>query len=271
VSDFAGMGAAALAAGPLGIDDTARLRGKNPEEVAREFEAILFTQMISAMRKTVPQSDLLEASPDRQMLDGAFDQEIARSLVARGDLGVAKEIAAQLRGRTPAASSSSAAAVAPSSGAEAVGRASLASPLAEPTRVASGFGTRIDPIDGEPAFHAGIDLEAPLGADVRAVAAGKVVFSGERGRAGNLVEVEHADGSVSSYAHLDQRLVSEGAAVAAGTLLGTVGSTGRTTGPHLHFAVTRDGAAIDPSGLLRPGWSATTPAPKARLARTTEV
>jgi murein DD-endopeptidase MepM/ murein hydrolase activator NlpD len=264
------MGAAALAAGPLGIDDTARLRGKNPEEVAREFEAILFTQMISAMRKTVPQSDLLEASPDRQMLDGAFDQEIARSLVARGDLGVAKEIAAQLRGRTSAASSS-AAGLAPSSGAAAVRRGSLASPLAEPARVASGFGTRIDPIDGEPAFHAGIDLEAPLGADVRAVAAGKVVFSGERGRAGNLVEVEHADGSVSSYAHLGQRLVAEGAAVAAGTLLGTVGSTGRTTGPHLHFAVTRDGSAVDPSGLLRPGWSATTPAPKARLVTPTEV
>jgi murein DD-endopeptidase MepM/ murein hydrolase activator NlpD len=260
VSGFGGMdAAAALSAGPLGNDDAARLRGKKPEEVAKEFEVLLVAQMIGEMRKTVPDSELLSASPERKMLDGVYDQEIARSLVVRGDFGVAKQLVAQLRlhGERGANASSGADAAnpgaSPTSGASALlgAPSSLVSPLADASDVTSDFGRRLDPITGEPAFHAGIDLAAPQGAEVRAVAAGRVVFSGERGRAGNLVEVQHGDGSVSSYAHLDRRLVSEGAQVAAGSVLGTVGSTGRTTGPHLHFALEQGGAAVDPSGLLK--------------------
>jgi Rod binding domain-containing protein len=92
-------GLAALAAGPFGADAAERLRGRGPEEAAREFEVLLLAQLIGAMRKTVSTMDsgLLSASPERRMLDGAFDQEIARSLAERADLGLAREIAARLR------------------------------------------------------------------------------------------------------------------------------------------------------------------------------
>ena len=88
-------GIAALATGPLGGDDLKRLRSGSPKEVAQEFEAMLFAQMIAAMRRTVTDSGLLSSSPERRVLDGVFDHEIARSLVKQVDLGLARQIAAQ--------------------------------------------------------------------------------------------------------------------------------------------------------------------------------
>jgi murein DD-endopeptidase MepM/ murein hydrolase activator NlpD len=117
--------------------------------------------------------------------------------------------------------------------------------------VSSPFGMRVDPITGEERFHAGVDVAAPRGTEIRAVAAGEVVFSGWRpGGAGRVVEVRHADGLVTSYAHAERTLVRAGQHVDAGTALATVGSSGRATGPHLHFAATRNGQAIDPAALL---------------------
>jgi len=117
--------------------------------------------------------------------------------------------------------------------------------------ISSPFGMRSDPFTGEPRFHAGVDVAAPRGTEIRAVADGEVVFSGwRRGGTGRVVEVRHADGLVTSYAHAERTLVRPGQHVVAGEALATVGSSGRASGPHLHFAATRDGQAIDPSGLL---------------------
>lgn len=243
--------AGAFLATPLGTEDVASLRGKPLPDVAREFEALLFAQMIGAMRKTVGDSGLLSASPERKTLDGYFDLELARQLVKSVDLGLARQLTRQVEGRQAAASAAAGvpgrpAAVATADAAP--GDGALAAPLV--ARVSSGYGERLDPITGEPDFHAGIDLAAPRGTPVRAAADGTVVFSGVRGGAGNLVELEHADGTRTSYAHLDEIGVAPGERVAVGQVLGAVGTTGRTTGPHLHFAVHRGGVAVDPTPLL---------------------
>ena len=94
-------------------------------------------------------------------------------------------------------------------------------------------------------------MAAPRGTAIHAVADGEVVFSGwRRGGSGRVVEVRHADGLVTSYAHAERTLVRAGQHVVAGEVVATVGSSGRASGPHLHFAAARDGQAIDPSGLL---------------------
>ncbi len=113
-------------------------------------------------------------------------------------------------------------------------------------RVSSGFGARHDPLRGGIRRHTGVDIAAPSGTPIAAAAAGKVVFAGRRGGYGNLVEIEHADGQRTRYAHTARLLVKVGDEVKPGQAIATVGSTGRSTGPHLHFEVKKDGARIDP-------------------------
>ncbi len=113
-------------------------------------------------------------------------------------------------------------------------------------RVSSGFGVRHDPLHGRIRRHTGVDIAAAQGTPIAAAAAGKVVFAGRRGGYGNLVEIEHADGQRTRYAHTARMLVKVGDEVKPGQAIATVGSTGRSTGPHLHFEVKKDGARIDP-------------------------
>lgn len=119
-------------------------------------------------------------------------------------------------------------------------------------RTTSGFGLRVHPVTGEERLHSGIDLAAPTGTPIAAAAAGTVTFAGPRGGYGNLVIVDHGDGTETRYAHQDSLAVVVGQVVAAGEVVGTVGSTGRSTGPHLHFEVRRHGEPVDPAHLLAP-------------------
>ena len=112
--------------------------------------------------------------------------------------------------------------------------------------VVSGFGHRSDPFTGEIRMHQGIDIDAPAGAPIWAADGGVVTFAGERGGFGKLVIVDHGDGVETYYAHQQRIDVSVGDEIAAGHQLGLVGSTGRSTGPHLHFEVRIDGAPVDP-------------------------
>jgi len=113
-------------------------------------------------------------------------------------------------------------------------------------RVTSWFGWRRDPFTGRLAFHHGIDIGAPTGTDVCAAKAGTVSFTGWHGGLGKTVIVDHGGGLETRYAHLSQILVSEGQGVSQGAVIGKVGNTGRSTGPHLHFEVRRDGEAVNP-------------------------
>jgi murein DD-endopeptidase MepM/ murein hydrolase activator NlpD len=126
-------------------------------------------------------------------------------------------------------------------------------PLAGQYRISSGFGNRTDPFTGGRAFHSGIDFAAPRGKTVLSAGSGQVSFVGERSGYGNTVEVTHAGGIVTRYGHLSAFIVSVGQSVATGTPIARVGSTGRSTGPHLHFEVRRGDRALDPNAYLNAG------------------
>jgi murein DD-endopeptidase MepM/ murein hydrolase activator NlpD len=117
-------------------------------------------------------------------------------------------------------------------------------------KVSSTYGLRQHPVTGEHKFHHGWDLPAPPDSPVQPPTSGRVVFSGTRGGYGELVEVEHADGTHSLYAHLARRHVAVGDQVSPETVIGAVGSTGTSTGPHLHFELQRGGKSVDPSSWL---------------------
>ncbi len=123
----------------------------------------------------------------------------------------------------------------------------------ERTRVSSSFGIRKDPFTGQSAFHSGIDFPAPSGTPVVSAARGVVTFVGWRDGYGNIVEITHGSGLVSRYPHLSKFLVSEGRKVEADEQVALVGSTGRSTGPHLHFDIRKGDQAIDPTPFLAVG------------------
>ncbi|MFM8624665.1 MAG: M23 family metallopeptidase [Betaproteobacteria bacterium] len=118
--------------------------------------------------------------------------------------------------------------------------------------VSSGFGLRNDPITGAPTHHEGLDFVAPTGTPVLASAPGTVTRSEWAGPYGQLVEIAHAENYKSRYAHLSRRSVQEGQRVERGQLLGHLGSTGRSTGPHLHYEVEHRGLTVDPVKALAP-------------------
>jgi murein DD-endopeptidase MepM/ murein hydrolase activator NlpD len=126
-------------------------------------------------------------------------------------------------------------------------------PTSMPAAVAlmsSGFGYRSDPFTGGGAMHSGLDFKGPLGTDILAAADGTVSFAGWQGGYGNTVELTHANGLVTRYAHLSRVTVSLGVEVKRGVGIGRMGSTGRSTGSHLHFEVRVNGSAINPMKFL---------------------
>ncbi len=117
----------------------------------------------------------------------------------------------------------------------------------------SGFGVRTDPFLGRPAMHTGLDFRASTGDPVRATANGKVASSGWAGGYGRMVEIDHGNGLSTRYGHLSEINVKVGDVVKIGQVIGAVGSTGRSTGPHLHYETRIDGEAVDPQKFLRAG------------------
>jgi murein DD-endopeptidase MepM/ murein hydrolase activator NlpD len=116
--------------------------------------------------------------------------------------------------------------------------------------ITSGFGYRHDPFNGRAAMHSGIDFKGAIGSPIFAAAEGRVTFAGLKGGYGNAVEVTHANGMLTRYAHLSRIDVRPGELVAAGATLGGLGSTGRSTGPHLHFEVRVNDRAVNPRPFL---------------------
>jgi murein DD-endopeptidase MepM/ murein hydrolase activator NlpD len=120
----------------------------------------------------------------------------------------------------------------------------------EGAELSSTFGNREDPFNGRRAFHAGMDFAAAAGTPIRAAAAGTVAFAGFNAAYGWSVEIAHGNSLVTRYAHASRLLVARGTAVRQGDTIAQVGSSGRATGPHLHFEVLKDGAATDPQRYL---------------------
>jgi hypothetical protein len=121
------------------------------------------------------------------------------------------------------------------------------------THQTSGFGVRADPFSGESAFHSGLDFAGPMNTPVYATAPGVVSFTGPRSGYGNVVEIDHGNGFKTRFGHLHTIAVAVGQRVAIGTRVGGIGSTGRSTGPHLHFEVWQNGRALNPLRFLRAG------------------
>ncbi len=116
--------------------------------------------------------------------------------------------------------------------------------------ISSGFGVRTDPIEGGAAFHPGLDFKGPKGAPIYAAAAGTVSFTGQRSGYGNCVEISHGHGLVTRYAHMSRITAHPGEPVVPGTPIGLIGSTGRSTGPHLHFEVRINDRPVNPRPFL---------------------
>jgi murein DD-endopeptidase MepM/ murein hydrolase activator NlpD len=120
-------------------------------------------------------------------------------------------------------------------------------------QIESGFGQRADPINHRSAFHSGMDLSSAYRSPVLSTAPGVVTFTGVKGEYGRVVEVTHAHGIVTRYAHLHRILVAPGQKVQAHQVLAELGSTGRSTGPHVHYEVLVDGVPLDPAKFMEAG------------------
>jgi murein DD-endopeptidase MepM/ murein hydrolase activator NlpD len=208
---------------------------------------------------------LAEARPEGgNGIDGGFagdtfkqmlDEAVADKMSAAGGIGMAAMFAHQLggKGAAPAAPIQPTGMAVlhpsvPATGPELDGLPQLALPLPS-TRVASPYGYRPDAVL-HVQNHPGVDLAAKIGTGVSAAARGTVVHAGPAGTYGNLVTVRHDNGFETRYAHLSAVTVQKGQQVTAGQEVGKVGSTGYSTGPHLHFELRRDGKTVDPVPLL---------------------
>ena len=116
--------------------------------------------------------------------------------------------------------------------------------------ITSGFGFRRDPFKGTGAMHKGLDFRGRIGTPIHSAAAGKVTFVGRKGGYGNVVEVTHGNGLMTRYAHMSRFSAKVGQRVAAGDVIGAIGNTGRSTGPHLHFEVRINNRAVNPRPFL---------------------
>jgi murein DD-endopeptidase MepM/ murein hydrolase activator NlpD len=134
----------------------------------------------------------------------------------------------------------------------AVDRVPLDAPTSTVSR-SSGFGARLDPITGRPAFHPGLDISGSFSMPIYATAPGTVSFTGVRSGYGNTIEIDHGGGFKTRYAHLQGIAVNVGQQVAVGQRIGAMGSTGRSTGPHLHYEVWVDGRPQNPDRFLKAG------------------
>jgi murein DD-endopeptidase MepM/ murein hydrolase activator NlpD len=129
----------------------------------------------------------------------------------------------------------------------------LATPIGIPSRITSPFGMRTDPFKKRPSWHGGIDMGAGWNAPIVAAGPGTVIFAGTKTGYGRVVDVDHGQGFVSRYAHLNKVIAKRGQTVAIGDKLGLMGSTGRSTGPHLHYEVLFNGKPYNPVEFIKAG------------------
>jgi len=229
---------------------------KDPEAVkavAKEMESLFAYELIKVMRETSGLSSKGSLGANTYM--AMFDQEISKLFAERG-LGLQDMLAKGLQNLSDKAEKNRS-----SSGADSASlpvssiqildeQISALLPGEETAQISSGYGPRPDPFTGQKSFHHGLDIQAPQGSDIHPVLQGTVVFSGEQEGYGNVVVIDHGNGFVSKYAHNQTNFVHEGQHVDTGSVIAQVGSSGRSTGPHVHFEVAFKGQRVDPNALL---------------------
>lgn len=208
---------------------------KTVAEASRALESLLIERLLEASG-AFPST----GGAGGHVRQGMFVQALASALTGAGGLGLASTFEEAAGTDADLAGPAAPEALTPHR-----------EPLARPGAVTSAFGERVDPLTGRPADHSGVDIAAAEGTPIRALAAGTVLRAGPRGGYGNAVELLHADGTTTLYAHARAVTVREGERVEAGQSIAEVGSTGRSTGPHLHFEVREGGRAMDPARALK--------------------
>ncbi len=221
-------------------DTLTRLNPKSsPKEVAEEFESLFIGYTLKVMRETSGSSGFFgSGEPGSDIYLELMEQEVARAMAKSGGFGLAGQLTNAL---TDGSRSESAPETPP------VHLPDSESPVAiEDQPISSGMGWRKDPFTHDWKYHKGVDLAAPSGTPVPAMMAGRVEFSGWQLGYGNTVVVENQDGLRMRYAHLNQLEVSTGEEVRRKQIIGEVGSTGRSTGPHLHLEMELNGRLENP-------------------------
>jgi murein DD-endopeptidase MepM/ murein hydrolase activator NlpD len=211
----------------------------DPAKAAKAFEGWFIGFLAEQMQDSIGGGPLSGGAAD--VFSDYFTQEIGRRASEGRGIGLADQVREALE-RSAARDSSAFA----GQGVDLGAQHGLHHVAPEGHRVTSGFGLRTDPIEGGTRRHDGIDLAARTGTPIMAARDGVVRFAGKRGGYGNVVVLDHGDGVETRYAHCDTLGVKAGQVVRAGESLATVGSTGRSTGPHLHFELRSDGHAVDP-------------------------
>ena len=240
-----------------------QLSHQQKEEIAaEEFEGYLVEMLIREMRKTIPEGIL--SSPAMETFTGLLDQTLAKELAQSGRLGLADGMLKDLMANRGAEMVEQMEAARlhdiPQDGSfpsirkikshleHGAHQLQVAPPVAG--RLTSKFGMRLHPISHNWTMHDAIDIAAQKGTAIQNVMEGKVIFAGDRGGYGKTIIVEHADGRSSLYAHCSEITVKKGDKVQVGDKLGEVGSTGMSTGNHLHFEFRDNGSTVDPLSIF---------------------
>lgn len=241
--------------------------GAGLKKALTEFESLFIGYMLKTMKESVAKNELFHGGSGEEIYNSLFDTELARLMASGHGIGLKDMMMREMGGAEEAAGPGEAFTgrafvpytpplVASEAGPEAVDEPlkpkvsdrGLRFPVGDGfKRVSSKYGMREDPFTGHEKFHHGVDIAAKEGSPVYPAAEGTVVFCGTRGGYGNVVEVLHSNGLVTRYGHNAKNLVREGDHVTTRDAIASVGSTGRSTGPHLHFEILKDGSAIDPS------------------------
>jgi len=268
IDKFDAQGLIADRAGSLAAKGDAATAAEK-KKAAEDFVALLFMEVLKTMRASIPKGGLFDSdSVEHDVYTSMGDAEIARAIAGREALGLRQMIEKALDHNMSRALDRSAPKAIDRPPSKPLGfdikpaeafrprvaadEESHAHHLETPVdgRISSRFGLRPDPWSGKTRFHKGVDITATAGTPVKAAGAGKVAFSGWAEGYGNLVTIDHGDGSVTRYGHNGANLVQAGDAVAAGQEIARVGSTGRATGAHLHFEIERYGETVDPAQVI---------------------
>jgi len=237
---------------PLTANIETLRNSKDPEAikaVAKNMESLFVYEMLKVMREASGTSST--SGLGNETYTSMFDTELSKVIAERG-IGLAemieKGISKSSRNTVPTLAP-------PSEGEHSQKQAAVPEikdllPNVTSPRISSGYGMRHDPFSGELKFHHGLDIPAPEGTDVHPVRSGTVLFSGQQTGYGNVVIIDHGDGFTSKYAHNQINLVQEGEKVDSASIIARVGSTGKSTGPHIHFEVAYRGRNIDPGTLV---------------------
>lgn len=257
------------------LKDRAKLK-----QASRMFEAYFLQMMMKEMRKTVNKSGFMSGGYAEELFTDMLDQNRAEQASNGRSMGIASMMEAQLgreRIKSPGATRMKMPSVSGGHGQEFPAYPAMSQPVpsyrdslwrgripqaqamdymlpVSGAEISSGFGMRVHPITGQEREHQGVDLAAPIGTPVKAAATGVVSQAGPVAEFGNLVVIDHPDGTTTRYGHLDTIAVQPGQKVGRGEQVATVGDTGLSTGPHLHFEI-RDaaGQARDPLTKLAMG------------------